>query len=471
MEFKQWWNFRTNQSLWSRFFLAKYCQRSHPILKKWDTGQSQAWKNLTVNRKEAGQYIHWRLHSGEISFRWDNWLGTSPLANQTNGGGKPATPLLLYENLEHKKPVKWSFCLWRALRNKLPTDDRVVSFGQPTVTRCVCCVRPQGESIDHIFSKGHFARIVWKKFSGIAGPHTDDLSLRQLLIKWWLMKANNAVHKLLLDTTPVIICWNHWKNKCGAKYGNMSSSITRVLFAIHSDILPLLKTSYPQIQWPPNWIDIYILAENVKHITTTTQVEWVKPEAQFVKVNCDGSALTNPGKIIAGVIVRDHHSQFIHTITSPFGTGTNNLAETNAATIGVNWCIENGFTRIHLEVDLTILVHWVSNSSKPPWNIQMQLQQLQHLCQQCEEIRCAHTFRKANCPADSLSKLSHDLPRLNHFNSMLDLPSHIRCQIILDQMCTPSFRNSRNANIIGGNPMCGISIFDAHSIGIPPMYQ
>lgn len=34
----------------------------------------------------------------------------------------------------HKKiPFKWSFCLWRDLRNKLPTGG------------CVCCISPQAE--------------------------------------------------------------------------------------------------------------------------------------------------------------------------------------------------------------------------------------------------------------------------------------------------------------------------------------
>ncbi|XP_019228142.1 PREDICTED: uncharacterized protein LOC109209335 [Nicotiana attenuata] len=44
--------------------------------------------------------------------------------------------LLSNKKTWHKKlPFKWSFCLWRAIRNKLPTNDRVVAFGNPTVTR------------------------------------------------------------------------------------------------------------------------------------------------------------------------------------------------------------------------------------------------------------------------------------------------------------------------------------------------
>ncbi|XP_055802634.1 uncharacterized protein LOC129871697 [Solanum dulcamara] len=37
-QYKQWWIFRTKNSLWSEFLKAKYCQRSNPITKKWHTG-------------------------------------------------------------------------------------------------------------------------------------------------------------------------------------------------------------------------------------------------------------------------------------------------------------------------------------------------------------------------------------------------------------------------------------------------
>ncbi|XP_019237809.1 PREDICTED: uncharacterized protein LOC109217963 [Nicotiana attenuata] len=89
MEFKQWWHFRIVQSLWSSFLKAKYCQRSNPISKKWDSGQSQAWKRMMFNKKEAEKNIRWRLHPGNCSFWWDNWLGSGPLEQHRNEGGRP----------------------------------------------------------------------------------------------------------------------------------------------------------------------------------------------------------------------------------------------------------------------------------------------------------------------------------------------------------------------------------------------
>ncbi|KAG5606145.1 hypothetical protein H5410_027637 [Solanum commersonii] len=58
---KQWWIFRSKHTLRGDFLRAKYCQRSNPISKKWDTGESLTWKHLIHNK-----------------------LGVRPLANFSN---------------------------------------------------------------------------------------------------------------------------------------------------------------------------------------------------------------------------------------------------------------------------------------------------------------------------------------------------------------------------------------------------
>ncbi|OIT33833.1 hypothetical protein A4A49_52256 [Nicotiana attenuata] len=242
------------------------------------------------------------------------------------------------------------------------------------------------------------------------------------MMNWWMQSGNNAVEKLLLDTMPIIISWNLWKNRCAAKYGGKSSSVTRTLYSITSDLLMLLKSSYTNVNWPLNWSEIYQIVEKVEHHTSVHQVLWHKPTPSFVKTNSDGSALGNPGKIGAGVIIRGQQGQFIHAIACPLGVGTNNQAETEAAYLGIKWCIENDFTKLHLEADSKLLILWLTTSSEAPW--------------------------EANCPADSLSKLSHDLTTLTHFNSQLELPPHIRGQIILDQQNTPAFRHKKTTRVI-----------------------
>lgn len=57
-QFKQWWTFRSKRSLWGEFLKAKYCQRSNPVSKKWDTGQSLVWTHMMHNKHTMEPHIH-----------------------------------------------------------------------------------------------------------------------------------------------------------------------------------------------------------------------------------------------------------------------------------------------------------------------------------------------------------------------------------------------------------------------------
>ncbi|OIT08132.1 hypothetical protein A4A49_15874 [Nicotiana attenuata] len=101
------------------------------------------------------------------------------------------------------------------------------------------------------------------------------------------------------------------------------------------------------------------LAKDDDHFRRVMKV-WEKPSQGYVNVNSDGSSLINPGRIGAGLIIRDHNSGFIHAMAAPLGEGTNNIAETEAAFLGIQWCLNNGFTMIHLESDSALLIQWLT---------------------------------------------------------------------------------------------------------------
>nr|XP_016493088.1 PREDICTED: uncharacterized protein LOC107812478 [Nicotiana tabacum] len=144
----------------------------------------------------------------------------------------------------------------------------------------------------------------------------------------------------------------------------------------------------------------------MQHHICTSHVTWHKPEDGFLKMD---SALCNPGKIGVGEIIKNHLRRFIHAIASPLGEGTNNMVEIEAAIIGMKWFLENCHFKVHLEADSALLVHWINHESEPPWSIEMQLQKRIDLSSQCHKFKCSHVYWEANFPADSLTKLSHDL--------------------------------------------------------------
>ncbi|OIT21109.1 putative ribonuclease h protein [Nicotiana attenuata] len=463
--------------------------------------KSQAWKRMMVNKKEAEKGIQWRLHNGKCSFWWDNWLGSGPLALSRTEGGRPGnTSVSNFWNEGHwdlqklngtvpahkiseimqtyiyynpdlpDKPIwmptvrgKFS-CTpsWDLIRKKKPqsfTNRRIWHKKKPLSGPFVC-----GEPLEtnsQLMTEckslvvqlspgvsGNFARIIWKKYGCHVGIQTENLPLRLLLMKWWMMRACNSVQKLILDTLPIIICWNLWKNRCIVKYGAKNTSLTRVLYSINSDINLLLRSNFPGIQWPFNWGELYPFIENIQHHTTITKVKWIKPDKGFVKVNSDGSAMINPGKIGGGVIIRDQQGHFIHAMAFPLGEGTNNYAETEAARIGVQWCLDNGIPRVHLEADSALLVRWLTEDNDSPWILKEKISHLRLLCSQFEGFIASHVYREANYPADSLSKLSHDLNILTNFTTASSLPTHIRGQVLHDQLGTPAFRHKKTNILI-----------------------
>ncbi|KAK6780036.1 hypothetical protein RDI58_022220 [Solanum bulbocastanum] len=431
------------------------------------TTMVSSWKRETIN-------------SGSCNFWWDNWLGVGPLAGFTNDSKmfnntkvaeylmngqwnydklrqqappcqlanilatdlhyQQDTPDQAIWNLNndgqftcssawnvirdkrnkskfnsfiwHKNiPFKASFLLWRALRGKLPTNEKLTKFGNEP-TKCFCCNRSGMDTIEHIFNNGHFATYVWKSYSETAGITTDHSSLPQLIRQWWSTKPKNEAHRMLIQATPIFICWNLWKNRCASK-------------------------------WPSNWKDLIAMGENCIHDTKVTLVMWRRPPKNWVKLNTDGSALDNPGKLGAGGIIRDHRGEIILAFSTPMGEGTNNQAEIGAAIFGMTWLIQLGYRNVLLEVDSQLLVDWIMAKTKPPWSVNTQVQQMSTLIGQTSNFRCKHTYREANSVADSLAKHSHKITSPNIYTNSQQLPKEARAHYQLDVLEMANFRRRK----------------------------
>ena len=88
-------------------------------------------------------------------------------------------------------------------------------------------------------------------------------------------------------------------------------------------------------------------------------VAWTRPLDQWIKINTDGKALKNPGKIGAGGILRDHTGKILMVYTSPLGEGSSNQAEIGAAIFGMTCTFEQGYRKIFLEVGSLLTVNWI----------------------------------------------------------------------------------------------------------------
>lgn len=59
----------------------------------------------------------------------------------------------------------------------------------------------------HAFIEGHAASYVWNLIENALGITYHPHPIRYILKNWCITKAVNDVHMIVLDTTPIVICW------------------------------------------------------------------------------------------------------------------------------------------------------------------------------------------------------------------------------------------------------------------------
>lgn len=175
------------------------------------------------------------------------------LHNHQNGtrSGRKNQKTLFNSFLWHNSiPFTASFLFWRALKGKLPTNEKIITFCEES-PNYFCCSNRQGlDTIEHIQNNGQFVDYIWQSVAAVAGVTLNHSSLKHLLIQWWNTKHKNGAHKLLLQATSIFICRNRWKNRCASRFGGTSSNISKVKYAIYKDTYRLLVETFTQIKWP-----------------------------------------------------------------------------------------------------------------------------------------------------------------------------------------------------------------------------
>ncbi|XP_070008183.1 uncharacterized protein LOC142162223 [Nicotiana tabacum] len=116
-----------------------------------------------------------------------------------------------------------------------------------------------------------------------------------------------------------------------------------------------------------------------------------------------------------------------------------NMAEIQAANFGLQWCMNNNFNNIILELDSKIVVEMIKGSSKPSWKLLYWITSIRdkmaHL-----NAEVSHCFRKANMTADALSKFGAIEDSSIIFTNTNELPRATRGSYIMDKTGLPNLR-------------------------------
>ena len=165
-------------------------------------------------------------------------------------------------------------------------------------------------------------------------------------------------------------------------------------------------------------------------------IQWDRPNPNFVKLNFDGSKWSN-GSSAYGFIIRDASSR---VLAKGFGKIPNMpIFETESISLlmGLTKLQEMGYRKIEIEGDNLNVINCIQGIWKPPWQAEILIGDLLALIQSFEEVRIKHIFREVNTVADALASLGHLSPA-----ACVDIPQTIEDLIRNDALRRPVHRIS-----------------------------
>ncbi|XP_059310860.1 uncharacterized protein LOC132062277 [Lycium ferocissimum] len=295
-------------------------------------------------------------------------------------------------NWQKAVPFKMRFLVWRALRDRVPTDAKVSKMGIPIQTACPCCNFQTLESVDPLFSTGKFASDVWRTVVCPFGIACFNMPFKQVMINWWKSDNSNPVQTFLARCLPIIATWEIWKARCSSKYDKVKPNVNRTLNLIS-----------------------FSMAQLVNHM--------------FQKINVE-------------------HRWDIVGVSMCGGGGSVRNSSASALSYGLKWCIANGFTHIKAKSDSKLLVNCVNGVNVGPWRIAKEVQELNYAMRQVN-VSLSHCFRESNQVADKLASLSHNFSETKEYQNFAALPAEVKGLLNTDRWSLPVFRisNKKKHNI------------------------
>ncbi|KAF5201191.1 hypothetical protein FRX31_009221 [Thalictrum thalictroides] len=307
-------------------------------------------------------------------------------------------------------PTKVSFFIWKLLKGAIPVDSAITRCHIPIVSKCLCCSQPSEETSLHLFIQSDLAKPVWAHFNSLAGIQLPRFYNIGLLIKTWMAARNKGSMEYLCHSfIPLAILWEIWKARCSKKFEDTQGQDTNqsgyIIIKVRYWLRRLCQIYTPKRRSH----DSFNRMANLLGIDTKNPslkppilIYWLKPPFGCIALNTDGAS--QEGEAAGGGVMRDHEGTHISNYFCFYGKGTNNWAETRAILDGLIFCDMLGFTRIQIQTDSKMALHWFNRSLEAPWHLKVWWQHIHSLSQKMQ-VSILHVYREGNNLADYLSKM------------------------------------------------------------------
>ena len=125
----------------------------------------------------------------------------------------------------------------------------------------------------------------------------------------------------------------------------------------------------------------------------------------YLKINIDGSALSNSGIVGAEGVLRDHSGRWILGFSLHVGLTTNDMAKLAVVRQGLAMAWNMGFKFLQLELDSNVVLTWLTNNNMSyPTNMMPLICDCRNLLDHEWEGHVQYVYHEANGCADALAK-------------------------------------------------------------------
>ncbi|KAL9663716.1 hypothetical protein QQ045_019107 [Rhodiola kirilowii] len=295
---KQAWRIYTQPDLLiSKILKAKYCHDSDMLFCSVGYKPSFCWRSIAKgfeiirlgSNQDHNGNVYWTASSYgsfELISAYKLMMTTYGMAcNQDIGCSDYSQQKKFWQAYwKLAVPRKVKIFGWRGYHEALPTG---ISLHHRGLINNVCCAvcGYKIETYAHTFIHCWFAKAIWDQL-GLAelSMLPESVSFADIVHYFWSQIPSRKRHLIL------VTLWLQWHNRNKLKHGEDGYSINDLVFKSTN-----LSRSFEQ--------------NDSKHLSSmrflySSDFEWKKPPAGFIKINCDASVKKDVGGGI-GIIVRD----------------------------------------------------------------------------------------------------------------------------------------------------------------------
>lgn len=166
-------------------------------------------------------------------------------------------PLVSWSKLVWFKHIpRCSFVCWMAMLNRLPTKDRLISWGMTVPPVCsLCSLNP--ESHDHLFFSCPYSVAVWTHFSGwmFSIPPVSLASVAHITEQAHIVSRSGAqsIIKLLMQ----VVIYNLWKERNHRIFRHTPSSEAAIISGVDRSMRDRLLSLPPPSQGSLSLLSLY----------------------------------------------------------------------------------------------------------------------------------------------------------------------------------------------------------------------